>query len=243
MTTTTPTALITGASKGFGLALAEALAQRGWKLIINARNAEALLKAQRRLEEFTEVVAISGDVRDEIHLLQFAEKLEQLNWKLNLIVNNASTLGVSPQPTLLEYPIDTIHQIFHTNVIAPLSLIQKVKSFLASDATIINLSSDAAAHHYENWGGYGAGKAALDHLSLTLGKEYPEWNIYAFDPGDMRTDMHQDAFPGEDISDRPLPKETAVPSALQLIYGDHGNGRYVAGKIPYLSSIKNVSVS
>jgi NAD(P)-dependent dehydrogenase (short-subunit alcohol dehydrogenase family) len=173
MTTTTPTALITGASKGFGLALAEALAQRGWKLIINARNADKLLKAQRKLEEFTEVLAISGDVRDEIHLLQFAEKLAQLNWRLDLIINNASTLGTSPQPLLLEYENETIHQIFHTNVIAPLSLIRKVKSFLAPNATIINLSSDAAANNYENWGGYGASKAALDHISLTLGKEYP----------------------------------------------------------------------
>lgn len=243
MTTTTPTALITGASKGFGLALAEALAQRGWKLIINARNAEALLKAQRKLEEFTEVIAISGDVRDEIHLLQFTEKLEQLNRTLDLIVNNASTLGISPQPRLLDYKIDSIHQIFHTNTIAPLSLIQKVKKYLSPEATIINLSSDAAVNHYENWGGYGASKAALDHLSLTLGKEFPQWNIYAFDPGDMRTDMHQAAFPGEDISERPLPKEVAVPSALQLIYGGYENGRYEAGKIPTLRPIKKETVS
>lgn len=241
MTTTTPTALITGASKGFGLALAEALAQRGWKLIINARNASALLKAQRLLEQFTDVIAISGDVRDEIHLLQFAEKLEQNQWTLDLIVNNASTLGASPQPQLLGYQMDTIHQIFHTNVIAPLSLIQKIQSFLTPNATIINLSSDAAANVYENWGGYGASKAALDHFSLTMGKEYPNWKIFAFDPGDMRTQMHQEAFPGEDISDRPLPKEIAVPSALQLIYGNHENGRYVAGHIPELNASGLVS--
>ena len=237
MTTTTQTALITGASKGFGLALAEALAQRGWKLIINARNAKALLKAQRRLEQFTEVIAISGDVRDEIHLLQFAEKLEQLNWTLDLVVNNASTLGVSPQPLLLEYGIEAIHQIFHTNVIAPLSLLQKIKNFLSPQATIMNLSSDAAINAYENWGGYGASKAALDHMGLILGKEYPQWNIYAFDPGDMRTDMHQEAFPDEDISDRPLPKEVAVPSALQLIYDTYESGRYEAGKIPVLGTL------
>jgi NAD(P)-dependent dehydrogenase (short-subunit alcohol dehydrogenase family) len=243
MTTTKPTALITGASKGFGLALAEALGQRGWKLIINARNPAALLKAQRTLEQFTEVTAISGDVRDEIHLLQFVEKLEQLNESLDLVVNNASTLGVSPQPLLLDYEIDVIHQIFHTNLIAPLSLLQKVKAFLSPTATIINLSSDAAAHHYEGWGGYGASKAALDHLSLTLGKEYPEWNIYAFDPGDMRTEMHQAAFPGEDISDRPLPGDLAVPSALHLIYGSYENGRYEAGKIPKLSHSKTESTS
>lgn len=231
MNTISQTALITGASKGFGLAIAEALAQRGWKLIINARNAEHLLKAQRNLEQYTEVVAISGDVRDEIHLLQFAEKLEQLNWTLDLVINNASTLGVAPQPMLLDYPIDAIHQIFHTNVIAPLSLLQKVETFLKPEAKILNISSDAAVNAYENWGGYGASKAALDHLSAIMGKENPQLTIYAFDPGDMRTEMHQAAFPGEDISDRPLPEEVAVPSALQLIQEPYESGRYEAGKI------------
>ena len=122
--TTRKTALITGASKGFGRALAEALAQNGWQLIINARNAKTLLATQRHLEQFTTVVAISGDVRDEIHLLQFAEKLEQLNWQLDLIINNASTIGASPQPSVLEYSMDALHQIFHTNVLAPISLLQ-----------------------------------------------------------------------------------------------------------------------
>jgi len=228
MTTTKKTALITGASKGFGLALAEALARNGWQLIINARNAKTLLTTQRHLEQFTTVAAISGDVRDEIHLLQFAEKLEQLNWKLDLIVNNASTIGASPQPQLLEYSVDTLHQIFHTNVLAPISLLQKVKVFTNASATIINLSSDAAANTYENWGGYGASKAALDHISGTLKKENPNWNIYAFDPGDMRTDMHRAAFPNENIDDRPLPTTTAVPAALDLIFGTYPSGRYEA---------------
>jgi len=231
MITTTKTALITGASKGFGLALAEALAQKGWQLIINARNAKTLLSTQRHLEQFTTVAAISGDVRDEIHLLQFAEKLEALDWKLDLVVNNASTLGASPQPALLDYHMDTLHQIFHTNVLAPISLLQKVKPFLTRTAKIINLSSDAAANAYEHWGGYGASKAALDHISRTLEVENPNLQVYALDPGDMRTDMHQAAFPGENIEDRPLPTTVAVPAALELILGSHPSGRYAAGEL------------
>lgn len=231
MTAIKKTALITGASKGFGRALAEALAINGWQLIINARNAKTLLATQRHLEQWTTVAAISGDVRDEIHLLQFAEKLEALNWKLDLIINNASTIGVSPQPALLDYDVDTLHQIFHTNVLAPISLLQKVQPFMNSTATIINLSSDAAANAYENWGGYGASKAALDHLSRTLTVEQPNWNIYAFDPGDMRTDMHQAAFPTENIEDRPMPSTVAVPAVLELISGNYPSGRYEAGKL------------
>lgn len=224
----TPTALITGASKGFGLAIAEALVQRGWRIIINARNARQLRQAQQSLETYGEVIAISGDVRDEIHLLQFEEVLKRENRTLDLVINNASTLGASPQPALLDYPTEALHRIFHTNVIAPLSLLQIIRPFLTEEATIINISSDAAAEAYEGWGGYGASKAALDHWSAILGKEEPRWHVYAFDPGDMRTDMHQQAFPGEDISDRPLPETTAVPALLNLIHGKPESGRYTA---------------
>ena len=231
MKTTKKTALITGASKGFGRALAEALSKEGWQLIINARNAAELLKTQRALEKFTTVAAISGDVKDEIHLLQFPEKLQSLGWNLDLIVNNASTLGASPQPVLLDYTIDSIHKIFHTNVIAPLSLLQKTKTFLTKQATIINISSDAAENAYENWGGYGASKAALDHLSLIFGKENPSLKVYAFDPGDMQTEMHQKAFPEEDITDRPLPENIAVPSILKLIKGNYKSGRYTTSQL------------
>lgn len=225
------TALITGASKGFGLALAEALAQRNWQLIINARNAAELLKTQRHLEQWTTVTAISGDVRDEVHLLQFPEVLQRLNVALDLVVNNASTLGGSPQPQLLDYPIESIHSIVHTNLIAPLSLLQKVRPYLSERPTIINLSTDAAVEPYPGWGGYGASKAGLDHLTLILAAENPDWRVYAFDPGDMRTAMQQAAFPGEDISDRPLPEEVAVPALLNLLDGDLSNGRYSAQKL------------
>ena len=232
MNTVKKTALITGASKGFGFELALALAMRGWNIVINARNAKALLEAQRRLEKFTNVAAISGDVKDEIHLLQFPEKLNQLEWKLDLVVNNASTLGASPQPSLLEYDINSIHNIFHTNVIAPLSLIQKVHRFLNPSATILNISSDAAVNAYEGWGGYSASKAALDHLTKILGKENPNLRVFSFDPGDMRTDLHQAAFPNESIEDRPLPKEIAVPAVLQLIENQTlKSARYIASQL------------
>ncbi|MEP6597293.1 MAG: SDR family oxidoreductase [Ginsengibacter sp.] len=220
------TALVTGASKGLGYSLAEELAHNGWNLLINARNAKQLLAAKNRLEQFTDVVAISGDVRDEIHLLQLAEALESNQWQLDLVVNNASALGVSPMPPLLSHPVNDLHVIFHTNMIAPISLLQKVKSYLKVNATIINVSSDAGAEAYENWGAYGGSKAGLDHMTAILAKEYPAYRFYAFDPGDMRTEMHQAAFPGQDISERPLPEEHAVPAMIQLINNEHPSGRY-----------------
>ncbi|MCP4442123.1 MAG: SDR family oxidoreductase [Aureispira sp.] len=223
------TALITGASRGLGLALAHALADRGWNLIINGRNAQKLLLAYKELSTKTNVEAISGDVIDEIHLLQFPERIAPFG-QLDLIINNASTLGASPQPKLLDYPIEAIHTIFHTNVIAPLSLLQKVKPFLSAEATIINISSDAAVEAYAGWGGYGSSKAALDHLTAILTQENPQWNIYAVDPGDMQTQMHQEAFPSENISDRPLPEST-VPGFLHLIEQKLPSGRYSSPKL------------
>ncbi|MGB0930415.1 MAG: SDR family NAD(P)-dependent oxidoreductase [Chitinophagales bacterium] len=228
-TTLQKTALITGASKGLGLALATTLAQKGWKLIINARHADRLYKVQQELLQYTEVEAISGDVIDEIHLLQFPDKIAKWGG-LDLVINNASTLGISPQPHLLDYPIEVIHTVFHTNVIAPLSLLQKVKNYLKPNAKIINVSSDAGVEAYSGWGGYGASKAALEHLSHILAVENPQWNVYWVDPGDMRTDMHQAAFPNEDISDRPLP-EKSVPGFLELIEGDLPSGRYVSQQL------------
>jgi short-subunit dehydrogenase len=220
------TALITGASKGLGYALAEELAHKGWRLLINSRNAKQLLAAKNELRQLTEVIAISGDVRDEIHLLELAEALKTNQWKLDLVINNASALGVSPMPNLLNHPVDDLHVIFHTNMIAPISLLQKVKPYLNDNAVIINVSSDAGAEAYENWGAYGGSKAGLDHVTTVLAKENPAYRFYAFDPGDMHTDMHQSAFPGQDISDRPMPEEYAVPAIIQLIKTKPASGRY-----------------
>ncbi|MEL6866077.1 MAG: SDR family oxidoreductase [Bacteroidota bacterium] len=206
--------------------LAQALAEQGWNLIITGRGAKALYEAQKLLAQKTKVDAIAGDVIDEVHLLQLEERIAQMG-NLQLIINNASTLGQSPQPRLVDYPIEVLHTLFHTNLIAPLSLIQKLKGLLPKDGMIINLSSDAAIEAYPGWGGYGASKAGLDHLSAILAKEHPEWRVYWVDPGDMQTQMHQEAFPREDISDRPLPA-TRVPAFLQLIKGDLPSGRYRA---------------
>src|SRR5258705_8609232 len=224
-------ALITGASKGLGYSLAENLAHKGWNLLINARNAKQLLEAKKHLEQFTNVIDISGDVRDEIHMLQLVEALQSNQWQLDLVVNNASALGISPMPHLLDHPVDDLHVIFHTNMIAPISLLQKVKPYLKPDATIINVSSDAGAEAYENWGAYGGSKAGLDHMTAILAKEYPQYHLYAFDPGDMRTDMHQAAFPGQDISDRPLPTEKAIPAIIRLIENELPSGRYTASAL------------
>ena len=225
------TALITGASKGLGYSLAEELGHRGWNLLINARNAKQLLAAKNHLEQFTEVIAISGDIRDEIHLLQLAEVLKSNQWQLDLVVNNASELGISPMPPLLSHPIDDLHKIFHTNMIAPISLLQKVKPYLKTNATIINVSSDAGAEAYETWGAYGGSKAGLDHMTAVMAKEYPAWRFYAFDPGDMLTEMHQAAFPGQDISDRPFPSEKALPAMIRLIENEFSSGRYTTSTL------------
>lgn len=224
------TALITGASRGLGLALARALAAQGWHLLITARNAVNLYPVQQELARLTTVDAISGDVIDEIHLLQLPERVAQMGG-LDLVVNNASTIGLSPQPHALDFPIESMHTVFHTNVIAPLSLLQKVQPHLKDGATVVNLSSDAAVEAYPGWSGYGASKAALDHLTAILGKENAQWRFYAFDPGDMQTQMHQAAFPGEDISDRPFPEEVALPALLELISKQPPSGRYAAGQV------------
>ena len=231
--TTNKTALITGASKGLGYYLAESLALQGWKLLINARNSRELLAAKKRITPITRVIALAGDVTDEIHLLELAGALETHKWQLDLVVNNASRLGVIPLTSrgsslkpLLKHPVENLHRIFHTNMIAPISLLQKVQPYLNPQARIINVSSDAGVEAYENWGAYGGSKAGLDHLTAILGKENPQYYFYSFDPGDMRTDMHQAAFPGEDISDRPFPTEHAVPAMLQLIEGAFPSGRY-----------------
>ena len=220
------TALITGASRGLGLALARQLAEEGWYLVIDARNAEALEIAWAELSRHTEVNAIPGDVSDPAHRKALAAAAQKAGG-LDIVVNNASVLGPSPQPDLLDYPLDTLEEVYRVNVVAPLAVLQAVQAQLKSDARIINLTSDAGVEAYPGWGGYGSSKAALEQLSAILAAENPDWRVYWVDPGDMRTQMHQEAFPGEDISDRRLPEES-VPGLMELIEGNRPSGRYQA---------------
>ena len=220
------TALITGASRGLGLALARALAGEGWTLIIDARGEEALESAGAELSESTRVISIPGDVSDAGHRAALAEAAREVGG-LDALINNASILGPSPQPALLDYPLDAFEEVYRTNTFAPLALVQVLGDELKQDARVINVTSDAAVEPYEGWGGYGSSKAALEQLSNILGAENPNLRVYRVDPGDMRTRMHQEAFPDEDISDRPLPEES-VPGLLELITGDLPGGRYEA---------------
>jgi len=217
-------ALITGASRGLGLALARQLAQKGWGLIIDARGKKALEQAQTELSAKTKVIAIAGDVTAESHRRKLLKAAKEIGG-LDALVNNASLLGPSPQPSLLAYPLGVLEQVYRANVIAPLALIQRLHSTLKLDACIINVTSDAGVEAYSGWGGYGSSKAALEHLSHILAEENPSLRVYWVDPGDMRTQMQQDAFPDEDISDRPLPDES-VPGLLALIEGQQPSGRY-----------------
>lgn len=220
------TALITGASRGLGLALARVLAQREWNLIIDARGEKALEAARKELVEWGSVTAVSGDITSPAHRQALAVAARAFGG-LDVVINNASILGPSPQPALLDYPLDMLEQVYRANVFAPLGLLQAVRHTLKPGAKIINVSSDAAVNAYEGWGGYGSAKAALEHLTAIFAAENPVYRVYWVDPGDMRTQMHQEAFPGEDISDRPLP-EASVPGFLALIEGEWENGRYQA---------------
>jgi NAD(P)-dependent dehydrogenase (short-subunit alcohol dehydrogenase family) len=220
------TALITGASRGLGLALSRRLAVEGWILIIDARGAEALEAARAELAQLTHVVAIPGDVTDEEHRRTLARAAHEAG-SLDVLVNNASILGPSPQPELLDYPLDVLEEVYRTNAVAPLALVQAVGEDLKPGARILNITSDAGVEPYLGWGGYGSSKAALEHLSAILAAENPSLRVYRVDPGDMRTQMHREAFPGEDISDRPLPEES-VPGLLELLTGDLPSGRYEA---------------
>jgi NAD(P)-dependent dehydrogenase (short-subunit alcohol dehydrogenase family) len=223
---TSRTALITGASRGLGLALARQLAAQGWQLIIDARGAEALEAARALLADQARVIAIAGDVTDPAHRHALADAARELGG-LDALVNNASMLGPSPQPPLLDYPLEVLERVYRTNVIAPLALIQAMQHFLKPGACIINVTSDAGVEAYEGWGGYGSSKAAFEQLSNILAAENPAWRVYWVDPGDMRTQMHQEAYPGEDISDRPLP-EVSVPGLLELLTDSRPSGRYAA---------------
>jgi NAD(P)-dependent dehydrogenase (short-subunit alcohol dehydrogenase family) len=221
--------LITGASRGLGLALARVAALRGWTLILNARGTEALEAVRKELTGRADVIAIAGDIAEQQTIQALAHAVESVGG-LDVLVNNASLLGLSPQPRLLDYPLDTLETVYRANVFAPLALAQALRHSLKPGARILNITSDAGVEAYEGWGGYGSSKAALEHLSAVLAVEEPQWRVYWIDPGDMRTQMHQEAFPGEDISDRPLP-EVRVPGLLALIEGEYPSGRYAAREI------------
>lgn len=206
-----PVALITGASRGLGAALAGFLAAQGYSLILTARGAEALEQTARSLEHYaTRILTLPGDIGAAGHRRVLAEAAKSLG-RLDLLVNNASDLGPTPLPLLETYPLDALAAVFNINVIAQVGLVQQTLPLLKqSGGLIVNLSSDAAVGGYPGWGGYGASKAALDLISLTLANELADSgvSVVSVDPGDMRTAMHQQAFPREDISDRPLPDVT-----------------------------------
>ncbi|WP_322760525.1 SDR family NAD(P)-dependent oxidoreductase [Frankia sp. Cr2] len=238
-----PVALVTGASRGLGRATARALATRGWSLVIDARGADALQAVARELTAAVTrpnvtrpdvtrpdvtVTTIPGDVADPRHRTALAAAVHQ-HGRLDLLVNNASVLGPSPQPELADYPSDELARVYEVNVFAPLALAQLMLPLLADGAgTIVNVSSDAAVEAYPGWGGYGSAKAALDQLTAVLAVERPSLRAYSFDPGDMRTQLQQEAFPGEDISDRPAP-ETVLPALLRLVDERPASGRYRVG--------------
>jgi NAD(P)-dependent dehydrogenase (short-subunit alcohol dehydrogenase family) len=215
-------AIITGASRGLGLALAGGLAEAGWRLVVDARDADALVAARDGIAG--EVVAVAGDVTDPVHQAELLAAADRLGGA-DLLVNNAGILGPSPQPHLADYPLDVLRTVYEVLVLAPLRLTQLALPGLRSrGGAVANVTSDAAVEAYEGWGGYGSAKAALEHASNVLAVEEPGVRVWWVDPGDLRTRMHQEAFPGEDISDRPLP-QTVVPAFLRLVTERPPSGR------------------
>lgn len=223
------TALVSGASRGLGLALVRRLADRGWKLVLDARHPEPLFTVRAELSARSQVIAISGDITDPRHRRDLASAAAEMGG-LDALVNNAGILGPSPLPALLDFPLEQLEEVLKINLVAQLGVIQAVRPYLKPGARILNVTSDAAVNPYPGWGGYGASKAALEQLSAVLAAELPDLRIYSVDPGDMRTQMHQEAYPGEDISDRPQPEES-VPGLVALLEGDLPSGRYVAKEL------------
>ena len=227
------TALITGASKGLGRVIATYLARSGYDLVLTARGRRELQAVAHDLrKQGSSVTAIAGDVTDAAHRRRLAGEVDELGG-LDVLVNNASDLGPSPMPKLADYPLNDLRAVFEANVVAPIALVQELRGALGRHrGLVVNVTSDAAVGAYETWGGYGASKAALELASRTLAAELRDDGIgvVVVDPGDMRTDMHQAAFPGEDISDRPLPDVT-IPFWAWLFAADHltvTGGRYQA---------------
>jgi NAD(P)-dependent dehydrogenase (short-subunit alcohol dehydrogenase family) len=248
-----PVAIITGASRGLGLATARALAGQGWSVVADARRAEQLQAAAAGLDGAAGLdaaggldgaaglaaaaglapgrfVTVPGDVTDPGHRAELVAAARRIG-TIALLMNNASRLGPSPQPGLAAYPQPDLAAVYAVNVLAPVALTQLViADLLSAGGTIVNVSSDAAVEAYAGWGGYGSSKAALDQVSAILGVEHPSLRVYAFDPGDMRTELHQQAFPGEDISDRPEP-DTIAPAVLRLLAERPPSGRYRAADL------------
>ncbi|WP_138758896.1 SDR family NAD(P)-dependent oxidoreductase [Modestobacter altitudinis] len=225
---TPPTALVTGASRGLGLALATALNAEGWQLVLDARGGDRLTAAVAGLPFPDLVTALPGDVADPTHRAALAAAVPP---GLDLLVANASDLGPSPLPALADLPLDAFQRVLAVNTVAPLALLQLLLPALRrAGGRVLQVSSDAAVEAYAGWGGYGASKAALDQLSRVLAVEEPGLRVYAVDPGDMATEMHQAAFPGEDVGDRPAP-ESVVPALLRLVSGELPSGRYRAAEL------------
>jgi NAD(P)-dependent dehydrogenase (short-subunit alcohol dehydrogenase family) len=231
-----PVALITGGSLGLGRALATELTRRGWSVVVDGRRADLLDDLVAELTPGS-ITALPGDVADPVHRHTLLEAVQRHGrGRLDLLVNNASCLGPTPLPHLSKYPLDQLSEVFQVDVLAPIALVQLHRSLLvASAGVVVNISSDAAVEAYEGWGGYGGAKAALDQVSAVLAVEEPALGVYAFDPGDMRTAMHQEAFPGEDISDLPSP-ESVVPALLSLVEDRPASGRYRASDIQLSAS-------
>jgi NAD(P)-dependent dehydrogenase (short-subunit alcohol dehydrogenase family) len=224
-----PVGIVTGASRGLGLALVRALAERGWRLVVDARGAGELERAMAGVKG---VVAIAGDVADPEHRRALVRSAGE---RLDLLVNNAGVLGPSPQPRLAAYSLAELARVYDVNVFAPLALVQEALPRLAAGAAILDITSDAAVEPYEGWGGYGSSKAALEQLTAILAAEEPQLRVYSVDPGDMRTRTYQEAFPGDDISHLPSP-ETSVPGLIALIEGTLPSGRYRARELVGVSA-------
>lgn len=222
-----PVALVTGGSSGLGLALVTALSRAGWQVVTDGRDRQRLRDTTAALDG---VLAIPGDVTDPAHRAELVAAARGLG-TLGLLVNNASTLGPTPLPSLSTTSVTALEDVWAVNVAAPLALaVEVIDDLKAVRGVLISISSDAAVEHYEGWGLYAASKAALDHVTLTLGAENPELAAYAVDPGDLRTPMHQAAFHGEDITDRPLP-DAVVPAFVDLIGSRRPSGRYRAAEV------------
>ena len=223
-------AIVTGASRGLGLALTRALVADGWEVVVDGRAGDELIAAISDLNGPGHAVAIPGDVTDPDHRRHLAKAAAGVG-RVRLIVNNASYLGPSPQPVLANYPLDTLRRVYEVNTLAPLALIQALIPLMPEEGgVIINITSDAGVEGYAGWGGYGSSKAALEQLSRVLAAEQPHLRVYWVDPGDMNTRMQQEAFPGEDVSDRP-PPEASVPGLLELAKGELPSGRYQARSV------------